>query len=160
MLKINLLPWREEAHKRHTRVFYRTLVGCVGSGIVVMALFHLSLQQKIEDLESRHLLATKTFEQLTEQQVFIEQLARKQNGMAHLFDALLESMPKDIVLNDAVFEGVSLSLSGIAAAQGSVSQFLRNLAESQWFDDPTLIKIHMEPDALWHFTVTVKHHAV
>lgn len=160
MIKINLLPWREKARKRHMRIFYRTLVGCVGSGIVVMAFFHLSLQQDIEYLESRHHIATKTFEKLTEQQVFIEKLARKQNGMAHLFDALLESMPEGITLNDAVFEGASLSLSGIADAHGSVSQFLRNLAESQWFNDPTLIKIHTEPDALWHFTVTVKHHAV
>lgn len=160
MIKINLLPWREAARKRETQIFYKTLVGCIGFVMVTMTFFHFSLKQKIENLESYHSSAKKTFEQLTHQQRLIVQLARKQHAMAYLLETLQKSIPPGIILNNAALDGMVLSLSGITDTHACVSQFLRNLAASPWFEDPTLIKIQTEPDTLWHFTVTVQHHAV
>lgn len=175
MIKINLLPWREERHKHRERAFYKMLVGCVVLTILVMGFVHLYMREGVKYQEARNrFLAGEVArltrqakeagrlemlqKQLAERFATIQKLSRERYAVVHLLDELVKSVPDGIFLSEAERKGEYLFLKGNAESNTRVSQFLRNLANSAWFCPPVLTNIEAEENNLLGFSLTVKQH--
>lgn len=175
MIRINLLPWREERRKHREQAFYRMLGGCVASTILVMALFHMSVRHSIGVQESRNRFLEAEITRLTEKAKEVEQLKTLQKrleerfalvqgleqeryGVVHIFEELIKSVPDGVFLSEAERKGEQLVLKGKAESNTRVSQFLRNLAGSAWFYPPVLMNVQTEDNHLLGFSLTVRRH--
>lgn len=175
MIKINLLPWREERRKQRERAFYKMLVGCVVLTLLMMGLVHFYIQGKVNYQEAKNRFLTGEVAKLTERAKEAERLEQKQKQLGgrfdtiqklseerfevvHLLDELVKSVPDGIFLNEAERKGKHLVLKGRAESNSRVSQFLRNLANSAWFYPPVLTNIEAEENNLLGFSLRVMQH--
>lgn len=177
MIKINLLPWREERRKLREQAFYKLLVGCVALTVLAMALIHLYMQEEVKHQEARNLYLTGEVARLTEQvsEVWqlellqkqlaerlttIQKLSRERFEVVYLFDELVKSVPDGVFLTEVERKGKLLFLKGRAESNTRVSQFLRSLSHSPWFYPPVLTNIEAGENNLLSFSLTVKQHEV
>lgn len=175
MIKINLLPWREERRKHRKQAFYKLLGGCIGATILVMALVHLCMRQAIGTQEARNRFLEsevarltekakgveqlKTLQKLLEERfIIVQDLERERYEVVHLFEELVKSVPDGVFLSEAERKGELLFLKGSAESNTRVSQFLRNLAGSAFFYPPVLVNVQTEDNNLLGFSLTVRHH--
>ena len=158
MARINLLPWRENERKQRQKDFIQLLfLSAVLMAVVVGAgWFHVGnliseqesrndyLQQEITVLQGmidqiKKLEAEKN--SLMQRMEVIQQLQRSRPGIVHMFDELVYSIPEGIYFNSLTREGNVVTIEGFAQSNARVSNFMRNLDASLWFDSPRLIVI-------------------
>lgn len=159
MIRINLLPHREEKRQQKKTAFLALLVLCAMLGIVVLLLVggynarRLAIQnernQVIEkanaELDKKIVeIATlkQEIEALKARQQAVEDLQGDRNQPVHLLDELVRQTPDGVYLNAFKQDGQRVSMSGHAQSQERVSEFLRNLAgQSHWLERPELIEV-------------------
>ena len=158
MVRINLLPWREERRKQRQQQFYMLMGGAVGAGLLASLLIwsylngQISGQQDrnafldgeikkveaqikdIEELEAKHaaLLARKEV---------IEKLQGDRYKMVHLFDALMRTVPEGLILTSLKQEGEEMTLAGRAQSNARVATYMRNLESAGWMKNPRVTVI-------------------
>lgn len=158
MIRINLLPHREEKRAARQRNFNFMALGAVALGAVTVLLVHTINSGKIETQNNRnHFLETETTKldkQIEEIKKLKEEtqslLARKQvvetlqsnRGQAvHLLDQLVRQLPEGIYLKAIKQTGDMVNLQGYAQSNARVSTLMRNLDASPWLESPVLIEI-------------------
>jgi len=165
MVKINLLPWREEKRQQLTKEFYILLgIGGAIALVIVGAIFwiysqNIQFQQgrnarikseitkvekqivEIKDLEKKRddLLARKKV---------IEELQANRTQMVHLFDELVKTIPNGVFIEKIKQNGKSLSLEGFAQSHSRVSAYMRQLEASEWFKTPVEVE-YIEADTTY-----------
>ncbi|MGY0505082.1 PilN domain-containing protein [Luteimonas sp. e5] len=158
MVRINLLPWREERRKQRQQEFYLMMGGAVIGGLLLALLGwmwfngQISGQNErnafldgeiakveaeiadIKELEGKHaaLLARKEV---------IEKLQADRFKMVHLFDALMRTVPDGLVLTQLKQEGEQLTLEGRAQSNARVASYMRNLENAGWMKNPDVTVI-------------------
>ena len=158
MVRINLLPWREERRKQRQQEFYMMMGGAVAVGVLLSGLIwayfngQISGQQErnafleteikkveaqiadIAELENKHasLLARKEV---------IEKLQGDRYKMVHLFDALMRTVPDGLVLTGLKQEGEQLTLVGRAQSNARVASYMRNMESAGWMKNPQVTVI-------------------
>lgn len=158
MVRINLLPWREERRKQRQQQFYMLMGGAVGAGLLASLLIwsylngQISGQQDrnafldgeikkveaqikdIEELEAKHaaLLARKEV---------IEKLQGDRYKMVHLFDAMMRTVPEGLILTSLKQEGEEMTLAGRAQSNARVATYMRNLESAGWMKNPRVTVI-------------------
>ncbi|MEW5755678.1 MAG: PilN domain-containing protein [Pseudomonadota bacterium] len=158
MARINLLPWREAARKKKQKDFFTTaaLSACLMGVIVFYAHLHIAgmietqtarntflqeqikvLDQKIEDIKKLE----KDKESLLARMNVIQELQRSRPGIVRLFDEMVRTVPEGIYLTKLERKGDEITITGAAQSNARVSNFMRNLDESAWFDNPSLVVI-------------------
>lgn len=158
MARINLLPWREAERKKKQKDFFTTtaLSACLMGVIIFYAHLHISsmietqtarntflqdqikvLDQKIEDIKKLE----KDKESLLARMNVIQELQRSRPGIVRMFDEMVRTVPEGIYLTKLERKGDEITITGAAQSNARVSNFMRTLEESQWFDNPRLVVI-------------------
>jgi type IV pilus assembly protein PilN len=155
MTRINLLPWREARRTQKQRnVLILLAIAVVVGGAGVYGAY-LYVEQLIANQEDRNQYLRGEIERLkkAEQEIkeldkvkarllgrlqVIQDLQARRPGMVRAFDSLVRLLPEDIYLTSMSVAGNKLTLKGTASSNNVVSDFMRRLADSPWFGEPTL----------------------
>jgi type IV pilus assembly protein PilN len=159
MIRINLLPHREEKRKQKKSAFFALLAlgGVIGVGVVLLVGGYnaraISIQGErnqvlktaISGLDKKIAeIATlkQEIEALKARQQAVEDLQGDRNQPVYLLDELVRQTPPGVYLKSFKQEGQKVSVLGYAQSQERVSELLRNLAGvSPWLERPDLIEV-------------------
>lgn len=158
MMRINLLPHREEKRRARRQQFY-ALLGLVTvlSGLIVFLVYsviggYISAQDARNDFLKKEItLLDKQIDQikrlkeqsdaLMERKRIIESLQRDRAEAVRLLSELVKQMPEGVYLRSLKQEGQRISLGGYAQSSARVSTLMRNIEASPWLEKPQLLEI-------------------
>lgn len=180
MVKINLLPHREEKRKQRKAAFVALLgSAALAGGLIVLAgggyiAAQISAQTERNDFikaENAKLdvqikeIATlrAEIEALKARQQAVEDLQSDRNQPVYLMDELVKQVPEGVYLKSFKQAGQRVALNGYAQSNERVSELLRNLGNnSTWLERPDLIEIRAtgvgsgrDAKRVFDFTVSV-----
>ena len=158
MIRINLLPHREEKRKARRQQYYGLLglVSVLAALLVLLANTiisgYISTQEaKNEFLKKEIAVLDKQIEQikrlqeqsqalLARKQV-IESLQRDRAEGVLLLSELAKQVPEGVYLRSLKQDGTKVMLSGYAQSNARVSTLMRNIDASPWLKKPELLEI-------------------
>lgn len=159
MIRINLLPHREEKRKQRKKDFTALLLlsGIVGALIVIAVGAYFSSQLSDQQQRNAFIRAENTrldgeikevanlkqeIEALKARQQAVEDLQSDRNQPVYLMDELAQQVPEGVYLKSFKQDGQRVLLDGYAQSNERVSELLRNLSNhSPWLERPDLIEI-------------------
>ncbi|KQQ47624.1 fimbrial assembly protein [Duganella sp. Leaf126] len=159
MIRINLLPHREEKRKQKQAAFVALLAlgGVAGVAVVLMVGAYNARAIAIQDERNGVLtsaiaeldkkiarIATlkQEIEALKARQQAVEDLQGDRNQPVYLLDELVKQTPSGVYLKGFRQEGQKVTVNGYAQSQERVSELLRNFAgASPWLEKPELIEV-------------------
>lgn len=158
MANIDLRPWREERRKERQKNFILVLIlvvvaaGAAGwswdqqvaSQIAFQSQRNNFLEQRISDLDQKIVEIQSLREQrekLVERMEVIQSLQGDRPIIVHVFDELVKATPEGVYFDTMTSQGTSISITGNADRPLSISDFLRNLDRSAWFQNAFLINV-------------------
>lgn len=161
MIRINLLPHREEKRTRRKQAFFAGMgvAALVGAGLVGagwMLLVHLTDEQQSRnqylsseigklELQIKDIANLKSeIDALKSRQRAVEDLQTDRNTPVHLLNELARHTPEGIYLTSIRQAEKVVTITGIAQTNERVSELLRNTARSsEWLDKPELVEIKL-----------------
>jgi type IV pilus assembly protein PilN len=167
MIRINLLPHREERRKQRKNAFIAMLAVAAVIGGLVVLLVGIVIANKISaqtelDNEIKEIATLKAeIEALKARQQAVEDLQSDRNQPVYLMDELVKQVPEGVYLRAFKQEGQRVVLNGYAQSNERVSELLRNLSNnSPWLERPDLIEIKVaaagkDAKRVFDFTVNV-----
>src|SRR5437763_11250030 len=176
MVRINLLPHREQKRQARQRQFVSLAVGLAILGIAIVGLGHVVIAARIDNQNNRNNLLKTEIAKLDEQIKEIDRLrdqtqallARKQvvetlqanrTEAVHLLDQLVRQLPDGAYLKSVKQQGSRVTLVGYAQSNARVSTLMRNVESSPWLSSPDLIEIRsvaLEKQKVNEFTLAVQ----
>jgi type IV pilus assembly protein PilN len=159
MVRINLLPHREEKRRLRKKAFAALMVlaALVGVGIVLLVGGYNARAIAVQEQRNRVLqtsiaaldakiarIATlkQEIEALKARQQAVEDLQGDRNQPVYLLDELVRQTPDGVYLKSFKQEGQKVNVNGYAQSQERVSELLRNLSSgSPWLERPDLIEV-------------------
>lgn len=155
MAGINLLPWRKERRRRQLRNFWGLMLACVVMTALFMLLVHIQIARQTDDQRQRNQYLNDELALLDQKFSQIKDLEKKKKNLiarmdvilklqvsrpevVHLFDEIVKTVPPGVQIMDLVQSDRLISINGIADSNTRVSNYLRNLDESRWFQHPSL----------------------
>lgn len=163
MIRINLLPHREEKRKARRQQFY-ALAGMVvvlgglivGLGYTIIAGYIGAQDEKNEFLKKEIAVLDKQIAQiktlqdqirllLSRKQV-IENLQRDRAESVQLLNELALQMPDGVYIRTFKQSGTGVALTGFAQSNARVSTLMRNLESSPIFESPQLVQTAVSKD--------------
>jgi type IV pilus assembly protein PilN len=159
MIRINLLPHREEKRKQKKTAFFAllTLGAIAGAAIVLLVGAYNARRISIQNERNQVIkgaivvldkkiaeIATlkQEIEALKARQQAVEDLQGDRNQPVYLMDELVKQTPAGVYLKAFKQEGQKVAVNGYAQSQERVSELLRNLAgASPWLERPDLIEV-------------------
>lgn len=165
MTGINLLPWRERLREERRREFLVMLGGIVVIAAGLVFLVDRHYRGELADQRTRNALVSREIavmdNRLTEISRLREQRAdildrmeviRDLQGtrplIVYVFDELVRTLPSGVYFNTVQRRDNTLSIEGVAETNNRVSDLMRNLDRSEWFQEPGLEQISAVP-ATW-----------
>ncbi len=161
MIKINLLPHREEKRKQKRSAFFAMLIlgGVLGAAVVLLVGGYnasrisiqgernLAIKNANAELDKKiGEIATlkQEIDALKARQQAVEDLQGDRNQPVYLMDELVKQAPEGVYLKSFKQEGQRVSLVGYAQSQERVSEMLRNVStRSPWLERPDLIEARL-----------------
>ncbi|HEZ7731843.1 TPA: PilN domain-containing protein [Neisseria meningitidis] len=159
LIKINLLPYREEINKRKQQQFKTLMYGAVLTGVAAVAATYLFIDNMINNQSERNTLLETSIAHLDtelseiqklkqEKDAFlikknkIEELQLKRLQAAKILDSLNEAVPGSTYLTslDAVTAD-SYRLSGRTSSDNRVAAMMRAMPNTGIFKQPELLSI-------------------
>ena len=158
MIRINLLPHREQKRQARQRQFVSIAMGLAILGLAVVGLVHVVFASQIENQMSRNKLLKDEIAKLDEQIKEIDRLreqtqallSRKQvvetlqtnrTEAVHVLDQMVRQLPDGIYLRLLRQVGPKVTLIGYAQSNARVSTLMRNIESSPWLTQPELVEI-------------------
>ena len=159
MIRINLLPHREERRKQRQKDFVALMLlsGIFGALIVIAVGAYFSSQLSEQQARNSFIKAENTrldgeikevanlkqeIEALKARQQAVEDLQSDRNQPVYLMDELAQQVPEGVYLKSFKQDGQRVLLNGYAQSNERVSELLRNLGNhSPWLERPDLIEI-------------------
>ena len=158
MIRVNLLPHREEKRKRRQQQFMGIAAFSVVLGLVVAGAVWFFLEQQVEqqranvaymkneiskldkEIEEIRKIREETASLLAKKQV-VEGLQSNRSEPVQLLDQLLRQLPEGIYLKAIKQTGVKVNVMGYAQSNARVSTLMRNLGASPYLENPELVEI-------------------
>jgi type IV pilus assembly protein PilN len=158
MIRVNLLPHREEKRKRRQQQFaaiaaFSVILGLVAAGAVWFFLDQQVEQQRAnvaymkaeigkldKQIEEIRKIREETASLLAKKQV-VEGLQSNRSEPVQLLDQLLRQLPEGIYLKQIKQTGVKVNVVGYAQSNARVSTLMRNLGASPYLENPELVEI-------------------
>lgn len=155
IIRINLLPHREEKRRARRQQFY-SLLGLVSVFACVLVLLGASVlsslisrqNERNDFLRQQIVVLNKQIEQikhlkeqtqaLLARKQIIESLQQDRTESLRLMSSLVSATPEGIYLKSLKQDGAIVDLSGYAQSSARVSVLMRNIEASEWFEQPTL----------------------
>lgn len=176
MVRINLLPHREQRRQARQRQFVSLAIGLAILGVALVGLGHVVIAAWIENQNGRNKLLQTEIAKLDEQIKEIDRLrdqtqallARKQivetlqanrTEAVHLLDQLVRQLPDGVYLKSVKQNGARITLVGYAQSNARVSTLMRNVENSPWLTAPDLIEIRsvaLDKQKVNEFTLAVQ----
>ncbi|MGF6088588.1 PilN domain-containing protein [Pseudomonas sp. 18173] len=176
MARINLLPWREERRearrKRFLLVLVAVMVGTMGAVLVANQAISGAIDGQItrnEYIGKQIALVDERITQINELKARRQQLVERMRTIRDLqgnrqisgrvFDQLVRALPDGVYFTEVKMTGKTLSITGAAQSNNRVSDLMRNLEASDWFDAPSLTEVkattagQAEPANVFRLTV-------
>lgn len=158
MIRINLLPHREEKRRARRQQFYGLLVSVsVLAALIVFLTYSIiegyisaqdernsflkaeivSLDKQIAEIKR---LKEQTQAVLARKQI-IESLQRDRAEAVRLLSELVKQMPDGVYLHTLKQKDAGITLGGYAQSNARVSTLMRNIEASPWLEKPALVEI-------------------
>ena len=158
MMRINLLPYREEKRKaRRQRFFVMLGLASALACVIVFIAFTgideyistqdqrnallkneiVTLDKQIEEIKK---LQEKTQALLARKQI-IEALQRDRTEAVRLLSEITKQVPEGVYLRSLKQDEAKVVLTGYAQSNARVSTLMRNIEASPWLENPVLIEI-------------------
>ena len=162
MIRVNLLPHREEARKRRQQQFGVLAGISLVVGAAVVGAVWLFLDQQVQQqqqnvaymkgeiakldkqIEEIRKIREETASLLAKKQV-VEGLQSNRSEPVQLLDQLLRQLPEGVFLKNVKQTGAKVNVSGYAQSNARVSTLMRNLGASPYLENPELVEIKAVP---------------
>ena len=162
MIRINLLPHREEKRKRRQQQFVVLMGIAVGLAVVVGGAIWFFLDRQVtqqqanvaymkqeidkldKQIEEIRKIREETASLLAKKQV-VEGLQSNRSEPVQLLDQLLRQLPEGVYLKTFKQVGAKVNISGYAQSNARVSTLMRNLGASPYLENPELVEIKAAP---------------
>jgi type IV pilus assembly protein PilN len=159
MIRINLLPHRELKRQARRRQFgvLCGIVAAIGAAIVIAVggviqgqisaqketnAFIKKENDRLEGEIKEIAKLQEEIESLKARQKAVEDLQGDRNIPVHLLDELVKATPEGIYLRTLRQAGARIALTGVAANQAKVADYVRSLGNnSPWLANPELVEI-------------------
>jgi type IV pilus assembly protein PilN len=169
IVRINLLPHREQKRQRQKQAFFLMTGVSVIAGAALVLLVWSVLEGYIDAQKGRNKLIAdenrrldaqikeiatlrQEIEALRARQKAVEDLQADRNEPVYLLDELTRQTPEGIYLRSIKQEDRKVTVAGWAASNERVSEFLRNLTNNgRYVERPELIEIKLagqSPDGI------------
>ncbi|MBT9612374.1 MAG: PilN domain-containing protein [Burkholderiales bacterium] len=158
MIRINLLPHREEKRKARQQQMLFITGGVAALGALSVLLGYVAIAGMIEhqngnnqylkseitklntEIEEIKALKDKT-KSLLDRKTVVEDLQADRAEAVHLFDQMVRLLPEGIYLKGIKQTGKVVNIQGYAQSNARVSTLMRNLEASPWLETPDLVEI-------------------
>ncbi len=158
MIRVNLLPHREEKRKRRQQQFgvlagLAAAIGLVVAGGIWFVLDQQENQQHAnvtymkgeidkldKQIEEIRKIREETASLLAKKQV-VEGLQSNRSEPVQLLDQLLRQLPEGVYLKSIRQAGPKVNVVGYAQSNARVSTLMRNLGASPYLENPELVEI-------------------
>jgi len=158
MIRVNLLPHREEKRKRRQQQFgvlagLAAAIGLVVAGGIWFVLDQQENQQHAnvtymkgeidkldKQIEEIRKIREETASLLAKKQV-VEGLQSNRSEPVQLLDQLLRQLPEGVYLKSIRQSGPKVNVMGYAQSNARVSTLMRNLGASPYLENPELVEI-------------------
>lgn len=158
MIRINLLPHREEKRRAQKRQMGVIAGGVAALGVLTVLLGYTLIAGMIEyqkgnndylqgeiakldkQIQEIKVLKEKTSALLARKKV-VEDLQANRSESVHLLDQLVRQLPEGIYLKAVKQTGKVVNIQGYAQSNARVSTLMRNLEASPWLESPDLIEV-------------------
>jgi type IV pilus assembly protein PilN len=158
MIRINLLPHREEKRKAKQVQFIAFSVIFVVLGALIVGFVHVAILAQIDIQERRNKYLNQEIAFLDKQideikklreqtrsllarKTVVEDLQSTRADVVHLLDQMLRILPDGVYLKSLKQTGDKIVLVGYAQSNARVSTLMRSIQDSPWLKTPTLIVI-------------------
>jgi len=158
MIRINLLPHREEKRKARQKQF-AVLAGIAAAvSLSIAALLWFAFDHQIENQKGRNKYLTdeiatldkkieeirkireETASLLAKKQV-VESLQSNRSEPVYLLDQLLRQLPEGLYLKSIRQTGTKVNVTGYAQSNARVAALMRNIEASPYVESPSLVEI-------------------
>lgn len=161
MSGLNLLPWREEARKKSQQHFITMISVAVAVGAIGVFGTYKYYEGEINYQHKRNAYIkaeTKRLEKtireikkldatkkaLMERIAVIESLQFARPGIVHLFDEMVNALPKGLFLTKLEQNSGKVKIEGKAESNTRVSSYMKRLDASPWLKSSDLDKISID----------------
>ncbi len=160
-IRVNLLPHRAERRERQKKTFFFLTALSLMAGATLVFVVWSVLQGQISsqrerndfitaenrklDLQIREIATLRQeIESLRARQRAVEDLQADRNQPVYLMDELTRQVPEGIYLRSVKQDDKKVNVTGWAASNERVSEFLRNLqSNSKFLERPELVEIRI-----------------
>ncbi len=158
MIRINLLPHREQKRKAQQIRFYVVAGASAALGIFIVVAGYSILEQRISTQDGRNtflqaeidhldkqiseieVLRTKRKDLLDRKQV-VERLQANRGEIVGMLDQLTRQTPEGVYLRLIEQSGDTFKVVGRSLSNARISTYMRSLNDSPAFEMPTLVEI-------------------
>jgi type IV pilus assembly protein PilN len=157
MIRINLLPHREQKRLARRRQFSVFAGATAVAGLVTAFLVHSIIGGAIDRQNARNqyleseiarldkqIEEIKKLKELTQAMLarkqVVESLQSNRSQSVHLLDQLVRQLPDGVYLKSIKQTGNTVALQGYAQSNARVATLMRNLEASPWLATPELIE--------------------
>lgn len=158
MIRINLLPHREEARTNRRQQFYVFAVLVLMVGGLIALVVHTMIQLQVDAQQSNNDFLKNELAQLDTEIVEIKRLREQTQSLlsrkqviellqshraetVYVFNELARQVPEGVYIRTLTQSGLKINLIGYAQSNARVSTLMRNLDGSPAFEKPELVEI-------------------
>jgi type IV pilus assembly protein PilN len=162
MAHINLLPWRERLREERKREFFTILIGVVIISAGVLFLVDRYFNGEIDTQVSRNGFLQEEITVLDARVAEINQLRQQKEDIrsrmnvitdlqgtrpviVRIFDELVKTLPDGVHYESLERVENTISIVGIAESYARITELLRRLDDSEWFQESDLDDISAVP---------------
>jgi type IV pilus assembly protein PilN len=162
MIRINLLPHRENRRKQQQKQFFVFLGIVVALGFVVWFVVHTFLSDQLAEQNARNKYLSEEIVKLDKEieeirklkeqtaallarKKVVETLQGNRAEVVHLLDQLVRQLPDGVYLKAIKQQGNRVTITGYTQSQARVSTLMRNFEASPYLENPGLIEIKAVP---------------
>lgn len=162
MSKINLLNWREEFRREKKQEFIQhTVLVCIIAGVIAFSWVHI-VGSAIDNQNARNQMIKDELVVLNEQVKEIQKLKSEREDLisrmrviqdlqgtrpiiVRYFDEFVRAVPDGVFVLSMVRKGQTITLDGVAESNSRVASLMRNIDNSEWFDESNLKSVTADP---------------
>lgn len=158
MVRINLLPWREQLREERKRQFFISLAitAIIGVFLVFVVNKYYELEVDNQNYRNQYLKSQinameknlkdieelkKKKEELLSRMRVIQQLQSNRQILARLLDQFVRTLPEGVFYTSLTKNAKKITINGMTVSNNRVSQLMRNFDGSPWLANPNLTVI-------------------
>jgi type IV pilus assembly protein PilN len=158
MIRINLLPYKEEIRKAKRKQFYSMAVMFVILGVLIVGLAYTAIGLAIDSQRSTNQAlqdainaAKAQVEEIAKIKAQTQALLGRKNAIeslqsdrantVHLLSELVQQTPEGIYLTSVKQAGRLVTVRGYTQSNSRVSNYMRNIESSNWMSASQLIEV-------------------